>query len=184
MIMMMEALSPRRWRWWWWWWSWWWGHLARGNLGEYDEDDDDDDDVQYCHLAIGNLGEYDKDDDDDVEYCHLALGSLGEAAGDPAGRGEEQEESCVPSFRNWGLEIFFVFFFNLQFYIIFFLYFQAYTGGIWNIFHTFSKAFPCHCKIAQVGDTLWGFFKIEISNCNLSEIQLPKFATFFGKQKV
>ena len=78
----------------------------------------------------------------------------------------------------------FSFLFNLQFHIIFYLYFQAYTARIWNIFHTFSKAFPKLCKIAQVRDTLWGFFEIEISNCNLSEIQLPEFATFFGKQKV
>ena len=66
-------------------------------------------------------------------------------------------------------------------------YFLAlYSLYSWDLkhFHTFSKAFPYNCKIAQVGDTLWGFFKIEISNCNLSEIQLPKFATFFGKKKV
>ena len=33
------------------------------------------------------------DDDDNVHYCHLARGNLGDAAGEPAGRGEEQEES-------------------------------------------------------------------------------------------
>ena len=31
---------------------------------------------------------------------NLALGSLGEATGEPVGRGDEQEESWVPSLRN------------------------------------------------------------------------------------
>ena len=35
-------------------------------------------------------------------FClsNLALGSLGDATGEPVGRGDEQEESWVPSLRN------------------------------------------------------------------------------------
>ena len=35
-----------------------------------------------------------------IYLSNLALGSLGEATGEPVGRGEEQDESWVPSLRN------------------------------------------------------------------------------------
>ena len=37
----------------------------------------------------------------DFQNPNLALGSLGEETGEAVGRGEELEESWVPSFRSW-----------------------------------------------------------------------------------
>ena len=93
---------------------------------DYVDDDDYDD----------NDNDGDDDDDDDVHYCHLALGNLGEAAGDPAGRGEEQEESCVPSFRNWGLEIYSFF----SSFILFSIFSSLHSSDLKHFSH-FLKSF-------------------------------------------